>query len=97
MIEYEPHSLFRIALFGSENTLHASVLLLINRRCFPDGRWRLVRVEVRKVTIVSAFLQEYFADKELTRWDLNQASLECKVGVPTQLSVLGSLLCCTNV
>jgi hypothetical protein len=67
--------LLRVSILGTEDALNAGVFLFINWGVPPNRRGGLVRVEVRMVRVVSAFLEKNLADEELSRWDLDKAFL----------------------
>ena len=73
------------------------MFLFINWTDFPNLRGRLIWVEMRMNSIVSTLLKENLADEELSRWNLNKASLQSHISISSDFHVFLGLLGCPNV
>jgi hypothetical protein len=74
VVKHKPHPLFRVILFDAIDTLNTLIGLNINGCSFPDLWCRQAWIKIRVVYVVCTFLQEYFANEELSRRNLNQTS-----------------------
>lgn len=76
VVQNKPHTLLLIIFLRSEHALHSMKLFGVDRGVSPDLRRAVAWVEIWEVRIRNTLREENFANKELTRGDLDQTLAE---------------------